>query len=96
MSSVAPPAGELLVTNARLFVGVNESVIDNGALWVRDGVVRFAGSMAELPDAAPLAGALDAGGKFVMPGMTETHAHLQCPSLLTTAIARIAILHCRF
>lgn len=76
MSATHSTAPDLLITNARLFVGENESVIEKGALWVTDGLVRYAGPAAGLPADAPVAGALDADGKFVMPGMTETHAHL--------------------
>lgn len=70
---------DAVLTNARLFCGVDERVIDDAALWVKDGRVQFAGPMAALPEAARQAGngaVTDVDGRFVMPGMTETHAHL--------------------
>ena len=62
--------------NARLFSGTDETVTEDGALWVRDGEVAFAGDQARLPDIPPQANVIDAAGAFIMPGMTETHAHL--------------------
>ena len=62
--------------NARLFPGTDESVIEDGALWIRNGGVAFAGNQAQLPEVPPQANVIDAAGAFVMPGMTETHAHL--------------------
>ncbi len=66
---------EHLFTNATLFLGTQDEAIADGALWVRDGVVEFAGAAADLPQGATAA-PTDVGGKFIMPGMTETHAHL--------------------
>jgi imidazolonepropionase-like amidohydrolase len=65
-----------IFTNARLFTGTGTSVIDPGAVWVEDGLIRFAGPASELPPTPPQATVEDLGGRFVMPGMTETHAHL--------------------
>ena len=66
----------MLITNARLFTAVDESVLEQGALLIDDGVIRYAGGAAGLPETRPGIETLDVGGKFVMPGMTETHAHL--------------------
>ncbi len=67
---------DLVLTNAKLFVGEDEAVLASGAVWISDNVVRFAGARAELPAEAANAEVLDVAGHFVMPGMTETHAHL--------------------
>jgi imidazolonepropionase-like amidohydrolase len=67
---------DLVLTNARLFVGEDESVVASGALWVSGNVIRYAGAREGLPAAAAGAELLDVAGRFVMPGMTETHAHL--------------------
>lgn len=37
-----------LFTNLRLFTGVDEEVIDNGAVWVDGQYVRYAGPAAEI------------------------------------------------
>ncbi len=66
----------MIIENARLFTAENEEVIDNGAVWVENGRVRFAGPSAALPDTGNEVAREDARGRFLMPGMTETHAHL--------------------
>ena len=65
-----------LLTHARLFCATDESVIDDGALWVRDGEIRYAGTAAAAPAMPNDIAITDVEGRFVMPGMTETHAHL--------------------
>ncbi len=69
-------ATEVLLTNARLFTGANENVIDDGAVWVSGRTIRFAGRTAELSGVPDDVRRIDAAGRFVMPGMTESHAHL--------------------
>ncbi len=63
-----------LFTNARLFTAESEDIIDRGVLLIEDGSVRFAGNAEELKSSTHHV--IDLGGKFLMPGMTETHAHL--------------------
>ncbi|MBT3897042.1 MAG: amidohydrolase family protein [Gammaproteobacteria bacterium] len=63
-----------LFTNARLFTAESEDIIDHGVLLIEDGSVRFAGNAKELKSSTHHV--IDLGGKFLMPGMTETHAHL--------------------
>ena len=65
-----------LMTNARLFTGVDEDVIEQGALLIDDGVIQYAGPAADAPTGGNGTEVRDVGGRFVMPGMTETHAHL--------------------
>jgi imidazolonepropionase len=52
------------------------SIIEDGAMLVRDGRVERTGARAEIE---PLAGAecevLDAGGRLVLPGFVDAHAH---------------------
>ena len=66
----------VLFTNLRLFTGVDEEVIDNGAVWVDGQYVRYAGRAADIGPAADGVRRVDLGGQFVMPGMTESHAHI--------------------
>lgn len=65
-----------LYRNARLFTALDEAVIEAGALWVSGDRIRFAGAEHELPKAPEATERIDLNGAFVMPGMTETHAHL--------------------
>ena len=66
----------ILMTNARLFTAVDEDVIEQGALLIDGGVIQYAGPAADAPAAENGTEVRDVGGRFVMPGMTETHAHL--------------------
>ena len=68
--------GSLIIENANLFIGVDEEVIANGAVWVSDGVIKFSGAVSDLPAGGENIERYDALGKFVMPGMTESHVHL--------------------
>ncbi len=65
-----------LLQNARLFIGTNESVTEDASIWIEDDQVRYAGPTKALPQVPATANVLDVCGRFVMPGMTETHAHL--------------------
>ncbi|MEM9607269.1 MAG: amidohydrolase family protein [Actinomycetota bacterium] len=63
-----------LLTNCRVFTAVGDVVIDDGAVLVEDDRIVWVGAATEAP---PDAGeVVDLGGRFVMPGMTEGHAHL--------------------
>ena len=75
-----------LLTNARLFTAMDEGVIDQGALLIDGGVIQYAGPAAEAPAPENDAEVQDMGGKFVMPGMTETHAHLSFADVSPFAI----------
>lgn len=71
-----PRPADLVVTNARIYT-VDDSRPVVEAFAVRDGRVLFAGSTRE---AMALKGAstrvLDLGGRTVIPGMVDAHAHL--------------------
>jgi predicted amidohydrolase YtcJ len=73
---VAPPAADLIVTNARIYT-VDDSRPVVSAMAVRDGRVEFVGSAQE---ALLLRGGgtrlIDAGGQTVIPGMVDAHGHL--------------------
>ena len=62
--------------NATLFQADDENVESNASLWVEDGVIRYTGADQGLPALPADVETIDLGGKFIMPGMTETHAHL--------------------
>ncbi|MBT5054504.1 MAG: amidohydrolase family protein, partial [Gammaproteobacteria bacterium] len=66
----------IVYTHAKVFSAVDEAVVNDGAVWVRDGLIAYAGSMQTMPDIPKACVRVDATGKFIMPGMTETHAHL--------------------
>jgi imidazolonepropionase-like amidohydrolase len=66
----------VLFTNARLFTGVDDEVIENGAVWVDGRIVRWAGRASDLRAVPDGVRRVDLRGRFVMPGMTESHAHI--------------------
>ena len=62
--------------NATLFPATDETAIETGALHVQDETILYAGAedgLGELPSGTEI---VDVAGAFLMPGMTETHAHL--------------------
>jgi imidazolonepropionase-like amidohydrolase len=65
-----------LFTNARVFTAADESVIDSGVLWIAGDTIQYAGPTEGLPDTPRDVETVDVNGRFIMPGMTETHAHL--------------------
>ena len=73
--SRAPLPADLIVTNARVYTADEARPLAE-AFAVRDGRVVFVGSKSE---AAVLKGAntrtVDAGGRTVIPGMVDAHAH---------------------
>ena len=71
-----PITNQMLLSNARLFSGVDETVTEAAAIWVDGPEVRYAGREADLPSVPDGVQRIDLGGQFVMPGMTESHAHL--------------------
>ncbi len=64
-----------IFTNATLFTGTSDDAVTEASVWIGDGIVRYAGPAADLPPGAE-GTPIDVAGKFIMPGMTETHAHL--------------------
>lgn len=69
-------SGDQIFQNATLFTATSEESIDRGAVWIHDGRIRYVGKNEGLPPIPPEAQIHDLSGKFVMPGMTESHAHL--------------------
>ena len=67
---------DLIVTNARIYtVDAARPVVE--AIAVRGGRVAFAGSRAEaLALGGPATRVVDLGGRTVIPGMVDAHAHL--------------------
>jgi len=72
----APGRAELIVTNARIYTADDAQPMAE-ALAVSAGRILFVGSMVET---LALRGAtttvVDAGGRTIIPGMTDAHAHL--------------------
>lgn len=80
-----------LFTNARLFPATNDSVVEQGALLVSGGTIEYAGPAAGVSDQPGQVETLDLEGRFVMPGMTETHAHLSFADASPFAIGAVPV-----
>jgi predicted amidohydrolase YtcJ len=74
-STPARPA-DLLVTNGRIYT-VDDAHPVVAAMAVRDGKVLFTGSLREaMALRGPATRVVDVGGRTVIPGMVDAHAHL--------------------
>lgn len=69
----APAAAPVVIRNATLLTAAGPR-IDNGYLVLRDGRISAIGSGA--PPTVDGATIIDAGGRYVTPGLIDTHSHL--------------------
>jgi 8-oxoguanine deaminase len=78
----------LLVRNARQLVTMNDAgeKFNQGAIFVRDNVIKWVGATADLPlDYQSADRIIDAADKVILPGLINTHHHLY--QTLTRAMA---------
>jgi imidazolonepropionase-like amidohydrolase len=80
-----------IVTNGRVFTATDTEVIESGAVWISGNTIRYAGPRNQLPATPAGSEVVDAGGRFVMPGMTETHAHLSFADASPFAIGATSV-----
>ena len=72
----APQRADLIVTNARIYTA-DDALPLASAMAVQAGKVQFVGSAVEaLALRGPATRVIDAGGRTIIPGMTDAHAHL--------------------
>ena len=93
---------KLLITNARLFTAVDDGVIPDGSVLIDGDRIEWSGPTTDVPVEHVAPGErdgverLDVAGRFVMPGMTESHVHLSYsnahPSLLDRQPIPVAML----
>lgn len=74
----APP--QILFTNVHIFDGVHEQRIENANVLVEANLIK---TISKSSISAPDATVIDGGGRTLMPGLIENHAHLMLmgPSL---------------
>jgi len=68
----APAAPPFAIRNATLLTAAGP-VIPNGTILVRDGKIVAVGASVDVPAGTTV---IDAGGKFVTPGIIDDHSHL--------------------
>jgi imidazolonepropionase-like amidohydrolase len=71
--AAAPPqSGDILIKNATVLT-VTHGKIENGSVLIHNGKIAEVGKMVNAPAGAKV---IDATGKFLMPGIIDSHAHL--------------------
>lgn len=66
----------LLLTGARVFEATGNEPIPNGCVWIEGDAIKRVGSANQFSDVPDDVRRIELGGKFVMPGLIESHAHL--------------------
>ncbi len=62
----------VLITNANVFDGVNEKLIENTDVLIEGNLIKSIGNNIRAPKGAQT---IDAGGKTLMPGLIDVHWH---------------------
>ncbi|TKV28569.1 amidohydrolase family protein [Arthrobacter sp. NamB2] len=71
-----PAPQHLHITNATILDIAEGSASPDSSILVEDGVITWAGHAAELPADRATGETIDAGGKYVMPGLIDGHVHV--------------------
>ena len=66
-----PASRDLVIRNATILT-VTQGTIENGAIWIHEGKIREAGRAVNAPSDAKV---IDGTGKYVMPGIIDSHSH---------------------
>ncbi|MFM8408035.1 MAG: amidohydrolase family protein [Pirellulaceae bacterium] len=67
--------GDCLVIGGTLIDGRGNPAIADGVVWIKEGRIHYAGSMAECPPAPPGIPRLEVKGGTILPGLVEAHFH---------------------
>ncbi len=70
--STPPPHNDVVIKNATVMT-VTHGVIKNGSVYVKDGKIVAVGDTVNAPASATV---IDAGGKYVTPGIIDSHSHI--------------------
>jgi len=69
-----PPAAhnEIVIKNA-IVMTVTHGKIQNGSVYIKDGKIMAVGATVDAPASATV---IDAGGKYLTPGIIDSHSHI--------------------
>jgi imidazolonepropionase-like amidohydrolase len=67
-----PPKGDVLIKNATLLT-VTHGRVEHGSVYVKDGKIAAFGATVNAPAGVTV---IDAGGKYVTPGIIDSHSHM--------------------
>jgi imidazolonepropionase-like amidohydrolase len=85
-ASSAPQAhNEVLIKNA-LVMTVTHGNIRNGSIYVKDGKIAAVGEQVSAPASATV---IDAGGRYVTPGIIDSHSHIALDSDVNEATSPV-------
>ena len=65
-----------IFSNLNLFKGDNDTLCENASIWIDGNIIKYAGPSSEFTNISHNIERIDLGGKTVIPGMTESHAHI--------------------
>jgi len=71
--TAAPPShNEVLIKNA-VVMTVTRGNVQNGSVYIKNGKVAAVGKEVNAPSTATV---IDAGGKYLTPGIIDSHSHI--------------------
>ena len=65
-----------IFSNLNLFKGDSNTLCEDASIWVDGNIIKYAGPSSEFTNTSHNIERVDLGGKTVIPGMTESHAHI--------------------
>jgi imidazolonepropionase-like amidohydrolase len=70
--AVAPAHNDVVIKNA-IVMTVTHGNVKNGSVYIKDGKIAAVGESVNAPSSATV---IDAGGKYLTPGIIDSHSHL--------------------
>jgi imidazolonepropionase-like amidohydrolase len=71
-TATGTPHKDVVITNA-IVMTVTHGNIKNGSIYIKDGKIAAVGESVNAPAGAAV---IDAGGKYVTPGIVDSHSHI--------------------
>ena len=65
-----------IFSNLNLFKGDSDTICEDASIWIDGNIIKYAGPSSEFTNTSHNIERVDLDGKTVIPGMTESHAHI--------------------